>query len=287
MRMNIKQKLFIILSAITVSLTSSLCLADSINMPAETEHVIWDKAPIQMSLPIGQERMITFPTQVVVDVDDSGHPLTSDELKMLNNDGTLYLTANKDFTTTRLYVKEVTGTEDKTGNAIFGDTILLDITPTDNADDTPMIVVTKDTQSSIVNQQPNRQGTQQEDAVSLVSLNRFAIQELYAPKRLITTPAGIYRAPMHTSKTVHLIVNDNVIAMPLASWRADSMTVTAVLLRNMNNYKVKLTADEVLGQWSSAVFYPRVSLSKRGSKNDSTTIFVTSNNDFNDALGGA
>jgi len=199
----------------------------------------------------------------------------------------LYLTASKPFPETRLYIKEVTGTEEKTGDAIFGDTILLDITPSDNADDAAMVVVNQDAQANNPQEPQNANLTQQDEAVSLVTLNRYAIQELYSPERLITTPDGIYREPMHTSKTVHLIANDNVIAMPLASWRAGTMTVTAVLLRNMNDYPVKLTADEVLGQWSSAIFYPRLNLSKKGTKNDSTTIFVTSNNDFNDALGGA
>ena len=123
--------------------------------------------------------------------------------------------------------------------------------------------------------------------MSLVTLNRFAIQSLYSPKRLIKAPAGIYRVPMHTDKTVHLVANDNVLAMPLVSWRDNTLTVTAVLLRNINNTNVTLTPDLILGQWASTVFYPRQNLTARGTKDDSTTIFLTSSSDFNDALGGA
>tara|TARA_Y100001001_G_C7924725_1_gene279973 strand:- start:18 stop:437 length:420 start_codon:yes stop_codon:yes gene_type:complete len=111
-------------------------------MNTDTEHVVWNKSPIQMSLPVGKERMITFPSQVSVQLADSENNLTTEDIKLLNNDDTLYITANRSFPKTRLYVKTVTGIDNKTGNIQYGETMLLDITPSvSNTDDTPMVVV--------------------------------------------------------------------------------------------------------------------------------------------------
>ena len=288
---NLPHIMFIVLFAVFATCVRA-------NVPVDTnnvEHVIWHKAPIEMTLPIGKERMISFPTQVRVQLADSENALTTNDITLLNNDGTLYITAKRKFPKTRLYVKTIVGADDKTGSVQYGEMLLVDIKPVASGDDALIAVVEKDNQnpaqensaSDVADKIAKANGTDSlGEAVSLVSLNRFAIQSLYAPKRLIKTPSGIYRVPMHTDKTVHLVANDNVIAMPLASWRDNNLTVTAVLLRNMNNTAVNLSPDLILGQWASSVFYPREHLSSHGTKDDSTTVFLTSSNDFNSALGG-
>jgi len=116
-----------------------------------------------------------------------------------------------------------------------------------------------------------------------VSLTRFAIQSLYSPERLISTPPGVYRTPMQTDKGVPLFYGASVEARPLASWRSEQLFVTAVSIRNLLNKPIHLKYQQLIGQWQTAAFYPSANLPARSSHN-STTVILVSDHPFQESL---
>ena len=59
------------------------------------EHVVWNRTPIEFVVPVGQERLLSFPGSVSFHNTNSN--LTSDKVSVLNNAGTLYIRAKKAF----------------------------------------------------------------------------------------------------------------------------------------------------------------------------------------------
>lgn len=247
-----KKSLFLLLSIFIV-------LSKSIQA---NEHVIWDKLPIQFIVPVGEERIISFPDSV--NVKSIGTGLTTDKVEILNNKGTLYIKSKKEFAPVRIAV-----TLQKSN-----DVILVDILSKDNVPNTSVEVMLKedlskkDTSKNIL---PNS------DYISLI---RSAIHELYAPERLLEEHSNFKRTPMHTTSNIHLFWNKQVIAKPLASWSSGNHYVTAVILKNMSEKNLELNYEGIRGTWIAASLYPTDNLTKKGTKNDRTTLFLVSNKPF-------
>lgn len=121
--------------------------------------------------------------------------------------------------------------------------------------------------------------------VNAVTLTRFAIQQLYSPKRLVTTPEGVYRVPMETDKHIPLFYGAAIDAMPIASWRAGALYVTAVELKNLTTHPISIDVKTVKGDWQTASIYPTTHLPTRD-KHETTTIILVSTKPFQDALHG-
>ena len=121
--------------------------------------------------------------------------------------------------------------------------------------------------------------------VNAVTLTRFAIQSLYSPKRLITTPEEIHRVPMETEKHVPLFYGAAIDAMPIASWRAGALYMTAVELKNLTTHPISIDIKNAKGNWQTAAMYPTAKLPSRD-KHETTTVFLVSTRPFQDALDG-
>ncbi len=120
-----------------------------------------------------------------------------------------------------------------------------------------------------------------------MSLLRYAIQHLYSPVRLIHEDSAFSRTPMQTTRSVPLINQASVLALPLASWAAGNDTVTAVLLKNTTRHRVVLDPRRLQGDWLAVSFYPSNYLNARGHWRDRTTVFVVASQPFNQALHAA
>lgn len=246
------------------------------------EHVIWQQAPINVILPVGKERMVSFPGAISFGYDKS--VLGDNVLSVQNNNGTLYLTAKTAFTTQRVEVKCQNN----------GQIILLNLSAQANASDTPLDVVIAQANNVSALSVPNTPAPVSdsqtinpsftETTPSYVELTRFAAQQLYAPKRLLVQPLSIYRTPMHTKKSVPLLLDGSVAAMPIASWRGGNLTVTAVLFRNQLHQPNTLDARHLCGSWQAASFFPQTVLAPAGQREDSTTVFLVANRAFSDAM---
>lgn len=243
-----------------------VCFAES------AVHRVWQKEPIDLVLPVGQERLVSFPSSVEFGFDPNS--LSSNLLSVQNNAGTLYLQAKKSFAPERVQVKLKAS----------GQSVLINLSAKEQADDTPMdIVLPGEANNRIaptddVIQQPHHHD------IDTVSLTRFAIQSLYAPKRLLTNPPGIYRVPMQTTQTVPLDFAARFTAMPLISWRGGNHYLTAVLLRNNTSNQVTVDPSTLCGQWQAASLYPLKHLAGHGAERDTTTAFLVSNKPFAEAV---
>lgn len=240
------------------------------------EHVSWDKKPIDIVLPVGKEKLVTFPGPVEFGYDVNKLP--DDALTVQNNNSTLYLTAKNTFAPQRVQVR-LSNT-----NKI----VLLNLSAKNNASTTPIIISTTDntrfvetskvSSLAIENPEPSK-------PISMANLTRFAVQSLYAPKRLLPQSSAIFRTSMQAYKTEPLLLDGSVIAQPDASWRSSRLYVTAVLLRNQLSHSQLLDPRVLCGQWRAATFYPRNQLAAKGSTNDYTHVFLVSDKPFGKAVG--
>lgn len=245
-------------------------------------HFVWNGDPIPISLPIGKEKRIVFPTAVTVDIKSA---LTSDQLSVIDNDKSLYLTALKPFSNTRIYVTVNNSQE----------VILLDLQSSDKASSaTTYVDIKQNNNSNMMSASTSQVGlsdtasanTMMSEGDAYVALVRYAWQQLYAPTRLLTNPLGISRASMKTDNLQsNLVYGDKVIAHPLASWTLNNLYITAISLRNQYPHPTMLhVPQDICGDWVAAVLYPRQNLSSGGNKlSDSTTLFVLSRESFNKA----
>lgn len=239
------------------------------------DHVIWDRTPITVVLGVSHERMITFPGPI--SVHNTNPELSSDKLSILNNNGTLYLTAKKTFTPIRLAIT-LTST---------GEVILLDISATSNGQNTPLNILLAQSEnipSPISNASPSQITDQSTASIHYITLMRYAISHLYAPERLVKESNRITRAPMYTQKSVPLVAGSSLTAMPLISWQGGDLYVTAILLKNATSHPLTINPDQIQGQWLAASLYPNRTLTPAGTLNDRTTLFLISTSNFNDAL---
>lgn len=243
-------------------------------LPSQSdEHIVWSRAPIQITLPVGKERFVSFPNEVQFGYNT--HLLPPSALRVENDNQTLYLFAKKPFSTERVEAKLASG-----------EIILLDINAKNAAPDNPIDIVLPKAENSR-NTSAN-QPSASRSSVNYVSLTRYAVQQLYAPQRLLKQSMSITRFPMETEHTVPLFYDGSASAMPLASWRGGDLYVTALLIKNLLNQPLRLDPRLLCGDWKAASFYPQTALAARGTpiNRDTATLFVVSNEPFSQAVSG-
>jgi hypothetical protein len=101
----------------------------------DNQHYMWKGDALAIQLPLNQEKRIIFPTKITPDLKGA---LTTDELRLINDDKSLYLTAKKPFTNIRMYVTV------QDSNQV----VLIDISTDDKTDNTPVYVDLAQTQNS-------------------------------------------------------------------------------------------------------------------------------------------
>ena len=237
------------------------------------QHVLWDGIPISFSVPVGQERILKFPQPVTLH--NTNASLTTDKVAILNNNGFLYVTAKKAFSSIRVPVV-ISGT---------GEVVLIDLSAKQSTNDTPVAVMLSDAERRTSSSPNNTTATvSQAQSITFVTMMRYAITHLYAPKRLVSDNPAIARAPMFTSRSVHLFEDGNVTAMPLVSWQGGDLYVTAILLKNRWSSRIVLDPRHIQGHWLAASFYPSNYVMPEGQLHDQTTLYLVSDRPFNDAL---
>ena len=238
-----------------------LCLINS-SYALQSEHLLWEKLPLSIELPIKQERLIQFPQAIKIIQQQ-----LSPNLSILKVKGSLYLKAKSSFEYARLIVQLLPA----------GDVVILNIKADDKFNNTtPIEILTDDASHNSVTATSHYE-------YNAIQLTRFAIQSLYSPERLLSIPPGVYRTAMQTHKTINLFYGASVKAHPIASWRGGSLHVTAVEVTNLLNKAIKLNPDNLVGHWQSVSFYPSNHLPAR-TKHISTTVFIISDKPFHQAL---
>ncbi len=240
------------------------------------EHIVWQRAPINITLPVGKERFVTFPTEVQFGYNTKLLPPS--KLRVENDNQTLYFLAKKPFNTQR--------TEAKLDN---GEIILLDINAKKQADDHSIDIVLPAihrTNKNDKNKNNENNSYTSQSNVNYVTLIRYAVQQLYAPQRLLKHSNVMMRFPMETAHVVPLFYDGSASAIPLASWRGDNLYVTALLVKNLLNQSLHIDPRLLCGNWKAASFYPQTTLAPRGTpiNRDTSTLFVVSNQPFAGAI---
>jgi len=235
------------------------CMQTAIATPIE--HVVWDKTPIPITLPLNQERLIRFPLPIsIVDSELDEH------VGVMKIQDALYFNAHAAFANKRMVVQLMP----------FGEAIVLNLSANEEAaNTTPLEVVMAEN-----NKADEQIATTPSSDINAVTLTRFAIQSLYSPERLLVTPPEISRTPMQTHKTITFVYGASITAKPIISWHANDLYVTAIELKNELKKSVVLDPRQLLGNWQTTSFYPTNTLSHQ----EHTTVFVTSNRPFGEAL---
>lgn len=234
--------------------------------PGPTERLVWDKAPLQVALGVGpeRERAITFPAQMHI-----GVPQEVAQLMRVQTVGrTSYVTALAPFPRTRVIA------EDRTTGAV----ILLDLVASaQTTSSQPVSIVAASTSEA----SPAEAGAVEEDAapVDIVTLTRFAAQQMYAPRRLARAHPGIRRVSVDTKQVEGLYAGGGVLTTPAAQWRGDDFHVTAVVLKNLLAQPLELSPLDIRGRWR-AVTFQHGRLLASGMEADTTVVYLVCERPF-------
>lgn len=227
-----------------------------------SEHLVWEKVPLNIELPLNQERLVQFPQEIKI-IDQR----LDSNLDVLKVKGSLYLKAKEVFENGRLIVQLLPA----------GEVVILNLKAKEN--------ITNSTPIEILIDEPKtgQQSNSSQYEYNAIQLTRFAIQALYSPERVREIPEGIYRTPMQTNKTVPLLYGASIEAHPIASWRGGNLYVTAVDLKNLLKQPRDLHFSNLIGHWQTASFYPKNEIAPRD-QHESTTLFLVSEQPFAAAL---
>lgn len=240
------------------------------------EHVVWDRSPIKVTLPVGRERRIDFPVpgskfEVPESVLHKSKPI------QMREDGSIYWTALESFEPAR--VQFIT----PTGYSYFLDVQAIDDSKAKNKIlDRPLVII--DTR---VKQNDDKARDQQTVASArtldydYIDLVRLASQSIYGPERLIKKLPGVTRIGVDTCP-VNLYRGSELVTEPLAQWKAGTVPaqyVTAIRVTSNTLNDVIFDPRRIRGDFLAAS--PQHPLIKAaGESGDTTTWYLVSRYPF-------
>ncbi|THT98446.1 TIGR03749 family integrating conjugative element protein [Lampropedia puyangensis] len=230
-----------------------------------TERVVFNRRPVGVALPVGQERLITMPGPSVLHV-----PTDIEVAVRLESIGrTVYATALRPFETIRIIAELV-----DTGEQIPLDLVANEGTVTASAE---MEVFLSSSVSADRKKEPalstDDQEQEQQQAADMVELTRHAARALYAPRRLAYKPSNISQVGVDTQPVDGLIAGALVETTPVGQWRSGNLYVTAVVVRNRSKFALEVPLEDVRGQWLSATAQ-HGRIGPAGSETDTTAIYL-------------
>lgn len=238
----------------------------------------WKRKPIDITLPVGIERIIVFGRDVRV-----GLPpvlASPGAVRIQSTGGAVYLLAKKPFESQRVQVQDIH----------TGEIILIDLAAQKQAShETIRIKTQTETGVQSANKQtgparpqvpPAAFGRVRAAPPTPVRLVRHAAQALYAPMRLVDTSApGIFRVALSTPENLPgLLPSLPVRVSPLVAWRCAPYTVTAIEITNRDpQQQFHLDPRALAGAFYAASFMHPV-IGPAGALTDTTTLFVVTKN---------
>lgn len=251
------------------------CLLPSVAGSADIERLFWDKVPLSITLQVGQERLVTFPGDVRVGMPSE----LSGKVRTQSHNGTVYWLANQSFEARRIEIHETDG------SGIY----LVDLSASDEQDipANPIEVLSRQAHGveKAESDGKHRNPRKSRKAPGLVTLTRFAAQQLYAPSRMLKASPGIHRIVVTRRALHNLIRGEPIEALPVASWQGGELYVTAVQLRNTGKAPVELDPRRIRGRWKAATFQ-HVRLHPVGSEADTTAVYLVSDRPFHEMIRG-
>lgn len=232
-----------------------------------SERILWDQKPIPVSLPVGQERIIHFPADVRYWMPDA----VKSALSIMAANGVLYVKGTRTFEKTRIRIQEIASTQ----------VYLLDMQGVDGGTYPQEIIIQR--REDVANKaKPEPAQPVEQDWYA--RLTRVAVQNLYAPERLIERDPDIWRVKLKSREPVDLIRGGEIEAIPYAAWQGGGYYVTAVRLRNTGQHeRVIDPRTDIRSKWLVATLQ-HPSMTAAGTDDDRTCIYLISEQRFEDAL---
>jgi integrating conjugative element protein (TIGR03749 family) len=245
-----------------------LCLA----LPVHATTLEWRRLPIPVYMTVGVERVIHLPQEAAIGLPSA---LNNPQVfRALSTGGSLYLMALQAFDQQRLQIRLADGRF-----------ILLDVAAAVKKapkPSQPLTIVLPDEVAAEA--EPEWVSEPSEPAVTPFDLIRYAMQSVHSPKRLVDPVPGITIAPVAKRSVSKLYDNGahlGLVLIPLRSWAAGGLYVTAIRVENRHSHDMVLSPIRVQGRLVASAFYRRrlKSLGK-------TTLAVVTEHPFPAAIGG-
>ncbi|GAB6040907.1 TIGR03749 family integrating conjugative element protein [Endothiovibrio diazotrophicus] len=232
------------------------------------ERVLWEHVPIRLHLQVGAERIIEFSSPVRVGLPPK---LQAGALSPLVVGPRVYLTAKSAFEVQRLMVKDAEGV-----------TYLLDLSADEQPASSARLIVMNPPEEKVSGETSASPAQAMPEPLGAVALTRFAMQQLYAPKRLRTTPPGVSRVPVeHTP--VNLLRGGAFRTTPVAAWRTTGAYVTAIEVVNLTDEARDVDPRAIRGPCGergcfrhATLRYDRSRLGPHGGRWDTTVLVLIS-----------
>ncbi|PKM36344.1 MAG: TIGR03749 family integrating conjugative element protein [Gammaproteobacteria bacterium HGW-Gammaproteobacteria-10] len=253
-------------------------LLPSVAGSAEIERLFWDKLPIGITLPVGRERLVTFPGDVRVGMPSE----LSGKVRTQSHNGTVYWLANESFEAQRIEIHETDGSGIYLVDLSASQEQGIPVNPIEVLNKRPHGVEKTDSDRNRRNARAPRKA---QKAPGLVTLTRFAAQQLYAPSRMLKASPSIHRGVVTRRALHNLIRGESIEALPVASWQGGELYVTAVQLRNTGTAPVELDPRRIRGRWKAATFQ-HGRLHPAGSEADTTAVYLVSDRPFHEMIRG-
>lgn len=268
----------------------SVGYASQVDQPIQWQTLIWQHIPLRISLPVGKERIIHFPHSAQL-----GLPSTIvNKLHTERFNGWFYLTANVNFKTTQVQIKD-----NQTGQII-----LVQLSASHEAPDTAIKILYPDMLSVSKKEGYYHNTVALQGTMSYKTLTQYAEQQLYGKKRLQKNPYHIQLIQRYVKpQTVippshwlyHLFIDGSVVALPWAQWHGGNTYVTALLIKNQLPTEIDFTKNLVnlcgrmTGVWKAMTVFPGQNqwqwhLAPAGSTHDTAVLFLVSSQPFKEAL---
>jgi len=234
------------------------------------ERRVWDRAPVPVTLAVGQERLILMPATMRLGIPTA----VAGALRTQVLGRSVYVTALKPFPATRVIAESP-----ETGQAI-----LLDLSASKRAGVSRQpLEILLPSQIEAAAPMLRSFGGDAGPIVDPVTLTRFAARQIYAPKRLATALDGVSQVAFDRTALPHLYRGARLSAQPLASWRGGDLTVTAVKLVNRGTQPVELDPRQIDGKWLYATFQ-HGRLSPAHTERDTTAVYLVCDRAFGECL---
>jgi len=253
-----------------VLLTLLLIIATPLAMAYEgKERIVWAQKPINITLNVGEERIIHFPNPV-----EHWKP---DAVKQIVVSQTVadafYVRATDEFPYTRFRIRDIAS------NEIY----LFDIEAVIDAQVPDELVV-------INERQLHGESKKQAETIARmeedwrIRLTRFSSQQLYAPARISAEDYSISRTPLNSDLNIQLVRGGKVKAETVASWQGGGWYVHAVKLINTSDDVVELDPrKDFRGDWSTTTLQ-HAWLSPKGTDESITAVYFTSRRTFSESF---
>lgn len=261
-----------LLSILTLAFSSQLAFAD--------RTLVWDKNPLTVVIPVGEEVRLTFPTDVTIQVPEN---LVNGLKSLAPNQQMVYWTADTAFDKSRIIA---TSTDSKSVYLI--DLAAVQGTPKESfiIEDADRVLAHQSEMQSPGSGDREYVSRELLDPPEMV-LTRFASQSLYAPRRLMPVNADI--APQPFPKLVPDFPlmrsqwGEQYQYSIAGAWAGYDAYITAVLVVNKSNTPVAINPGLIQGNFTH-ITAQHLQLGAKGSLEDRTTLYLISAVPFASAI---